>query len=77
MNMHRRGTTETIDLVDRYCYVFIPILSYLMMTGAGIVLALRPTLGLDLLAAILVLLLLLGIRNAWDMTLWIVVRTPN
>jgi hypothetical protein len=32
--------------------------------------------GLDLLAAALITLLLAGIRNAWDMTIWIVIRTP-
>jgi hypothetical protein len=28
------------------------------------------------LAAALITLLLAGIRNAWDMTIWIVIRTP-
>ncbi len=77
MNMHRQGITKTIDLADLFCYLFLPALSYLMMTGFGIVLSIRPNLGLELLATTLVVLLLLGIRNAWDMTLWIVVRTTN
>ncbi len=77
LNMYRRGITRRLDLADRFCYVIVPILTYLMMTGTGIVLCVRPNLGLYLLAAALVILLILGIRNAWDMTLWIVVRTPN
>jgi hypothetical protein len=28
-------------------------------------------------AAALVILLLLGIRNAWDMRMWMLLRTPN
>jgi len=32
--------------------------------------------GLDVLAAALITLLAAGIRKAWDMTLWIVIRTP-
>jgi hypothetical protein len=32
--------------------------------------------SLELLAAALITLLLAGIRNAWDMTIWIVIRTP-
>lgn len=75
--MHRHGFTKTIDWTDRSCYVFLPIVSYLLIAGAAILLIKRPPLGLDLLALILVLLLLLGIRNAWDMTLWIALRAPN
>jgi len=33
--------------------------------------------GLDLLAAAPITLLLAGIRNAWDMMLWIVIRAPT
>ncbi len=77
MAMRRRGTTKTLDLADRCCYVVIPQATYLTLAGAGIVLRVRPDLGLDLLAVTLVLLLLLGIRNAWDMTLWIVLHTPG
>jgi hypothetical protein len=33
--------------------------------------------GLDLLAAAQITLLLAGIRNAWDMMLWIVIRAPT
>ena len=32
--------------------------------------------SLDALAAAVITLLLAGIRNAWDMTLWIVIRVP-
>jgi len=31
---------------------------------------------LDCLAAALMTLLLAGIRNAWDMTMWIVIKAP-
>jgi hypothetical protein len=31
----------------------------------------------DILALALILLLLIGIRNAWDMTLWIIDRRPK
>ncbi len=75
--MMRRGITKTLDLADRLCYVVIPTATYLTLAGIGIVLPMRPSLGVDLLATTLVVLLLLGIRNAWDMTLWIVVHTPG
>ncbi len=77
LRMRRRGITRTIDLADWCCYILIPAVSYLTLTATGIVLPMRPDLGLDMLAGTLVALLLLGIRNAWDMTLWIVVHTPG
>jgi hypothetical protein len=76
LRMRGRGITRTIDLGDRFCYILIPVATYLTMTAIGIALPTQPVLGLDMLAATLVALLLLGIRNAWDMTLWIVLKTP-
>ncbi|MEO8714100.1 MAG: hypothetical protein ABI369_03710 [Acetobacteraceae bacterium] len=76
-NMLRRGMTKTLDLADRCCYIVLPIGTYLAVIGTGIVLPSKPGLGLDLLAGLLVVLLLLGIRNAWDMTLWIVLHTDR
>lgn len=77
INMHRRGITKTLDVEDRCCYIMVPTATYLTLIGTGAVLPVRPNLGLDLLAAVLVALLLLGIRNAWDMTLWIVLHTDR
>lgn len=64
------------------CYLLIgaasgTLIGYLAMVTLGIVLPTRPTLDLDLLAVILVVLLLLGIRNASDITLWIVLNSPG
>ncbi len=77
MNMRRRGITKTLDLDDRLCYIIVPVATYLTLVATGIVLPDHPSLGLDLLAVTLVGLLLLGIRNAWDMTLWIVLHTDR
>jgi len=77
LNLRRRGITRTIDLEDRFCYVLVPITVYLALIATGVILPMRPALGLDMLAGILVALLLLGIHNAWDMTLWIVLNTQT
>jgi hypothetical protein len=77
LRMRRGGITQRIDLADRFCYIIIPLAIYLTLIATGIAVPRRPVLGLDMLAATLVALLLLGIRNAWDMTLWIVLNTPN
>ncbi|MGA9868596.1 MAG: hypothetical protein WBQ75_19390 [Acetobacteraceae bacterium] len=77
LNLRRRGITRTIDLEDRCCYVVIPIAIYLALIATGVILPMLPDLSLDMLAVVLVALLLLGIHNAWDMTLWIVLNTEN
>lgn len=76
-NLRRRGIMLRRDLEDRFCYAIIPITTYVALIATGIVLALDPALGLDMLAVVLIALLLLGIHNAWDMTLWIVLNTGN
>jgi hypothetical protein len=70
----RHGTTATIDLEDRICYAAIPAFGYAMMLAACIALLLRHEAGCALLAAAMGLLLLIGIRNAWDMTIFTVMR---
>lgn len=75
MHMRRRGFASDIDVADRGWYVFAPFFAYLLMGVAGVDLARGVTPALDLLAATQALLLLIGIRNAWDMTVWIVIRS--
>ena len=77
MRMRERGFIKTIDWADRLCYLFFPALIYMLAAAAGIAWLIQFRHGLVLLALTLVFLLLLGIRNAWDMTLWIAVHTEN
>jgi len=72
--MVHHGFTGTIDAVDRFWYAQLPIVSYLMIIAAGIGLYRRLVWSLDLVAFALIALLLIGLRNSWDMTLWILDR---
>jgi len=45
-----------------------------MIIAAGWELWQRSPFGLEILAAVLILLLLIGIRKAWDMTVWVIDR---
>jgi hypothetical protein len=66
-----------IDVVDRMFYALLPVLGHLLVLAAALLLlVMQSETGLDVLAAALITLLAAGIRNAWDMTLWIVIRTP-
>jgi hypothetical protein len=66
-----------IDLADRMFYVFIPSLGYLLVAAAAIALFEHWLLSAELIAAALLVLLLAGIRNAWDMTVWIITRSQT
>jgi hypothetical protein len=65
-----------VDMTDRLFYALIPCIGHLLVVVGGLMLIMRPDLGLDVLAAAALILLFAGIRNAWDMTTWIVLRTP-
>lgn len=53
----------------------MPSISYLAFVGIGIGLLLRSGQALNGLAFVSVLLLVNGIRNAWDMVVWFAVKT--
>jgi hypothetical protein len=68
------GITPQIDVVDRLWYTFLPMAVYLLIVGAGLRLTWDDGDSLELLALGMVMLLVIGIRNAWDMTVWVIDR---
>jgi hypothetical protein len=66
-----------VDLIDRMFYATVPLLGYLLILAAGILLLLDKAWSAEVTAAALVVLMVAGIRNAWDMTTWIMMRTPT
>jgi hypothetical protein len=72
--MLRQGVPVPIDLEDRVCYAAIPAIGYTAMLAAGAMFLLGHEAGCALLAMAMGSLLLIGIRNAWDMTLFTVMR---
>jgi len=66
-----------INLADRIFYVFVPGLGYLLVVVSAITLFAHRSLSAELTAAALIVLLLAGIRNAWDMTVWIITRSQT
>ena len=65
---------DDVDVVDQLFYTLLPALGYLLVLLAAWLLFMQSEFGFDAAAAALVTLLLAGIRNAWDMTLWIVMQ---
>src|SRR5277367_4840968 len=70
----RDGLSKSIELEDRAWYAALPVVGYVLMLGAGIAVAMGFEAGAMLLAISVGLLLVAGIRNAWDITVWIVTR---
>jgi hypothetical protein len=68
------GAFQQIDLEDRLWYVTLPTVAYAILTAAGAAFFLAPDISVPVLAAGMCALLLTGIRNAWDMTTWAVMR---
>lgn len=73
--MIRDGYIKSLDLTDRLWYASAPALGYATLITAGITLALGSTPACIIYAAALALLLVAGIRNAWDITTWIILKT--
>jgi hypothetical protein len=75
--VYRRITTLKIDLIDRCWYGILPILSYLLLgTSAWLAFA-RTGPALELIALAVVLLLIAGMRNAWDMATFMIMGGPS
>ena len=75
--MVRHDLMAAIDWEDRLWYAAIPAIGYVFILFAGGGFFRRAEFGCQMLAVGLCLLLLAGIRNAWDMTLWTVMRTRS
>jgi hypothetical protein len=74
IHIRRQEFGVTLVLVDRVWYAAAPVVAYAVFAGAAGALASGARTSLIVLACGLGLLLLAGIRNAWDMALWIMMR---
>ena len=66
--------TMRLDLADRLCYVILPILAYTAIAAAAFIESWAVTQALDALAVSLVVILIVGMRNAWDMASFMITR---
>ncbi len=70
----RDGLLAKIDLEDRTWYLLMPLIGYLCEAGSGIALIMRMDHGCTVLGLSTAMLLLVGIHNAWDITVWTITR---
>jgi hypothetical protein len=74
---HVIRTDMTNYMEDYFAYGILPDLAYLALLTAAVLIYLEKDLGLDVLAGALLLLAIVNIRNAWDLTLTMVRRHPR
>jgi hypothetical protein len=66
--------SKAIALDDWIWYLVLPIVGYLLEAASGIALALQFDMGCAALAVSIGILLVVGIHNAWDITVWAMTR---
>jgi hypothetical protein len=67
--LRRLFTDDIADLADRFCYGILPLLAYLAGLAAAYLIFSGSDHAPEFLAATVVLLLIVNIRNAWDLML--------
>jgi hypothetical protein len=76
--VYSRVNLLKIDLIDRCWYGIFPILMYgLLGVSAALVFLRDIDHGLELIAGALVALLVIGMRNAWDMATFMILGGPG
>ena len=72
--MRQQHRTQVIEKDDWFWYLIAPSVSYLLFVGTGVGLLLGINRAFNGLAFVSILLLVNGIRNAWDMVLWFALK---
>jgi hypothetical protein len=73
-----KGFSSSLDWEDRAFYAFIPGFSYaLLLTAAAMTFDGEPAGAADFIAVAVAILLGAGLRNAWDMMVWLAVHAPT
>jgi hypothetical protein len=76
--LHRsRKLEERIASDDQIFYIFGPLVCYLAVIAGAALVALREPASSYVLAVAILLLLLLTIRNVWDLMVWAVIRSSK
>jgi hypothetical protein len=70
----RRQTSYAPVLSDWIWHVALPFAAYALLLASAVALSRRPAPALDLVASAALLLLFIGIHNAWDAAVWIAAR---
>jgi hypothetical protein len=70
IDVHGQWGENKLEWDDLVWYVVLPVLGYVLMLAAGIGIWMRSAFGPFTLGAAMILLTVVGLRNAWDLVLW-------
>ena len=70
----RDGLIAAIDLEDRIWYAVLPVIAYIVELASGVLMTSHSEIGFPALAVSLGMLLVIGLHNAWDITVWAIMR---
>jgi hypothetical protein len=68
---HRQWRENKLEVEDWIWFVALPIASYSLLVAAALAIATHTPLALYVVGAATLLLIVIGIRNAWDLVLWL------
>jgi hypothetical protein len=68
---HQQWRQNKLSFLDWIWFVGLPIADYMLLLLSGIGFLLHVALSMHGVAVALILLLVIGIRNAWDLVIWI------
>lgn len=74
---HGQWRRSKLPVLDWIWFIGLPFVTFLLIFGSGIALAMHCALGLHGVAAATVSLIVIGIRNAWDIVLWVAQKPPS
>ncbi|HEY1329826.1 MAG TPA: hypothetical protein VGI14_23035 [Casimicrobiaceae bacterium] len=67
---HRNWRHNELDLLDWIWFVALPVASYGLLLAAGLGFVLGTPLSMYGVAVVVILLLVVALRNAWDIVIW-------
>jgi hypothetical protein len=68
--VHAQWRRNHLSLLDLVWFVALPLLAFLITLGSGVGIALHARMAPYALATGTVMLIVIGIRNAWDIVVW-------
>jgi hypothetical protein len=69
--VHQRWRASTLPFLDWVWFAGLPVVCFVATVASGIAIAKGLPIGLHGIASALLLLIVVGIRNAWDVVLWV------
>jgi hypothetical protein len=70
LKAHQGWRKSNLPVLDWIWFIGLPFVAYALLLVAGIGFLLQASLAMHGVAAALILLLVIGIRNAWDLVIW-------